>query len=397
MSPYESGCSDSLTGDGGLSSSIDSLDATPHDGTQFPAAPNVPTQPNSLTSSRTSVLTRDRTDQSVLSTASSDRSIFEDTPNIDRIQTLMDSNRPTESLIERTRTLIDFFSQSNKTIPHWVTTYGIQRGAFKLDLLLTAMLDHAPSCAGPDLRMHGSYKKYSSSADPSGAAIPTQVETSGFMFKEPGSRPSTMLMQVMKRQDRICPITGVREEEHWDALAEDPDMLLSVMETCHIFDLDLDNPKDCFAMITWDIVRNYLTLNDEEMEALVATIDDPSNGIGFELVTHHQFDKFKFSLHATDHFRLLVPPTGGSQHRVVFKDYSNSDPSIPLPNPTYLRLHAAVAGILHMSGAAAVMDQFKEKYGEGSGGSGLLGKSGHKFKNLIRFLDLGSTMISARD
>ncbi len=36
------------------------------------------------------------------------------------------------------------------------------------------------------------------------------------------------------------------------------------------------------------------------MEALVATIDDPSNGIGFELVTHHQFDKYKFSLHATD-------------------------------------------------------------------------------------------------
>ncbi len=51
----------------------------------------------------------------------------------------------------------------------------------------------------------------------------------------------------MKRQGWICPITGVREEEHWEALAEDPDMLLSVTELCHIFDLDLDNPKDVRA------------------------------------------------------------------------------------------------------------------------------------------------------
>ncbi|PBK61502.1 hypothetical protein ARMSODRAFT_1025632 [Armillaria solidipes] len=137
------------------------------------------------------------------------------------------------------------------------------------------MLDHAPGCAGPDraersqryaaatisacrgdgkdtmdglnalamnwfahflwiFRMHGSYKKYSSSADPSGAATPTLVETSGFMFEEPGSRPSTTSKQVMKSQKWTCPITGVREDKHWDALAEDPDVLLSVTETCHI-------------------------------------------------------------------------------------------------------------------------------------------------------------------
>lgn len=76
--------------------------------------------------------------------------MFEDTPDIDRVKTLMDANRSTESLIERGRTLIDLFSQSNKNIPHWVRTYGIQRGSFKLDLLLTAILDHAPSCVGPN-------------------------------------------------------------------------------------------------------------------------------------------------------------------------------------------------------------------------------------------------------
>ncbi|KAK0438443.1 hypothetical protein EV421DRAFT_2037823, partial [Armillaria borealis] len=138
------------------------------------------------------------------------------------------------------------------------------------------------------VRMHSSYKKYSSSANPSGAATPTLVQTSGFVLEEPGSCPSTIPTQVMKRQDWICPITGVREEKHWDALAEDPDVLLSVMETCHIFKqaaahLDLDNPKDCFGKSARDVVRNYFAPDDEEMEALVATVDDPSNGIGFEL------------------------------------------------------------------------------------------------------------------
>ncbi|SJL11938.1 uncharacterized protein ARMOST_15352 [Armillaria ostoyae] len=147
MSLYESGRSDSLPGDGGLSSSTNSPDATPRDGPRFAAAPNVP---NSLTSFGTSVLTRDCIDQSALSTASSDRSMFEDAPDIDRLKTLIDSNRSTESLIERVRTLIDLFSQSNQTIPHWVRTHGIQPGTFRLDLLLTAMLNHAPGCVGPD-------------------------------------------------------------------------------------------------------------------------------------------------------------------------------------------------------------------------------------------------------
>lgn len=96
------------------------------------------------------------------------------------------------------------------------------------------------------------------------------------------------------------------------------------------------------------------------------------------------------------HFRFLVPPTGGDQHRVVFRDYSNSDPPIALPNPTYLRLHAAIAGILHMCGAAGVMEQFEEKYGDGSSGSGLLAKSEYQFENLIHFLEVRSAMISAR-
>lgn len=43
-----------------------------------------------------------------------------------------------------------------------------------------------------------------------------------------------------------------------------------------------------------------MALTDEEMEATVPTIDDPSNGIIFEPNCRDSFDEFLFFLHATE-------------------------------------------------------------------------------------------------
>ena len=37
--------------------------------------------------------------------------------------------------------------------------------------------------------------------------------------------------------------------------------------------------------------------------------------------------------------------------------FTSTDPSLPLPNPEYLKLHAAVCRVAHMSGAAGYLDQ----------------------------------------
>ena len=37
--------------------------------------------------------------------------------------------------------------------------------------------------------------------------------------------------------------------------------------------------------------------------------------------------------------------------------FTSTDPSLPLPSPEYLELHAAVCRIAHMSGAAGYLDQ----------------------------------------
>ena len=37
--------------------------------------------------------------------------------------------------------------------------------------------------------------------------------------------------------------------------------------------------------------------------------------------------------------------------------FTSTDPSLPLPNPEYLKLHAAVCRVAHLSGAAGYLDQ----------------------------------------
>ncbi|KAK0215096.1 hypothetical protein IW262DRAFT_263539 [Armillaria fumosa] len=183
------------------------------------------------------------------------------------------------------------------------------------------------------------------------------------------------------------------------------------MQSSHIFKragtyFNLDNPEDSYriAMTTRDIIRNYMAFTDEEMETIALNINDPSNGIGFERNCHISFDSFKFSLIATEvpnEYTIQLhgpksrrvfpfPPTGGHEHRVVFKDYSDSDPPIPLPNPAYLRLHAAIAGILNMSGAGEVMDEFEYKHGKI--GSNLLAKSDYNFETFLSWIDLNSKL-----
>ncbi|KXN86445.1 hypothetical protein AN958_10101, partial [Leucoagaricus sp. SymC.cos] len=59
---------------------------------------------------------------------------------------------------------------------------------------------------------------------------------------------------------------------------------------------------------------------------------------------------------------------------ITFKDHSNdfSDTTgklkrkapVDLPNPRYIEIHAAIAGILHMSGAGKFFDELLGKYKE---------------------------------
>lgn len=53
--------------------------------------------------------------------------------------------------------------------------------------------------------------------------------------------------------------------------------------------------------------------------------------------------------------------SAGQSHTITF---TSTDPCLPLPNPDYLRLHAAVCRVAHMSGTAQYLDLEDRKIDE---------------------------------
>jgi hypothetical protein len=63
-------------------------------------------------------------------------------------------------------------------------------------------------------------------------------------------------------------------------------------------------------------------------------------------------------------------------NRITFEDHSNDflsdstrkrNPPVDLPNPHYIAIHAAIAGILHMSGAGRFLDELLDRYKDDKG------------------------------
>jgi hypothetical protein len=59
---------------------------------------------------------------------------------------------------------------------------------------------------------------------------------------------------------------------------------------------------------------------------------------------------------------------------------------ISLPDPHYIKIHAAVAGILHMSGAGKFFDELLKKFGDQEGSSTV--RCWEEFDNLIEKTNL---------
>ncbi len=108
-------------------------------------------------------------------------------------------------------------------------------------------------------------------------------------------------------------------------------------------------------MTTWDIIRNYMALTDEEMEAIVPTIDDPSNGISFEPNCRDSFDEFSFSLHATEVSHLVTCFYIEIRVLIFFRRRTNTRYSSIIPNSgSYSRVHLReVASIISFSRTTA--------------------------------------------
>jgi hypothetical protein len=73
----------------------------------------------------------------------------------------------------------------------------------------------------------------------------------------------------------------------------------------------------------------------------------------------------------------LTPP----DRVVAFLDHSQGGYGVPVPNPRYLRLHAAVPRILHMRGAGEAIDAIMDRFNSHQGGV----RSDHKHRTGFAF------------
>ncbi|TBU36498.1 hypothetical protein BD309DRAFT_995582 [Dichomitus squalens] len=137
---------------------------------------------------------------------------------------------------------------------------------------------------------------------------------------------------------------------------------------------------------TFDILRHYCQIDQRIIEKM-SGMDDPENGMLLAASCHLAFDAFKWCLIPTEtdnHYKIMiyVPSDMGAQTKkthTTFKDHSPEWPmdnpedsssrnlrsgkrthdklGVALPNPQLLRLHAALTGVLRLSGAAEIFDR----------------------------------------
>jgi len=149
---------------------------------------------------------------------------------------------------------------------------------------------------------------------------------------------------------------------------------------------ELERSRYRFAISSLDILANYTALTYDD---IIDGIDNPANCIAMEMNVHRSFREFEISLIPAEKPNVykikffledgsdtdLDPdsdedsdPPGKFYHSgdIIFKNRAKSD--IPLPNPAFLRLHAAIAGVLQASGAGEDINNIlKDLENDGNG------------------------------
>ncbi|KDR73280.1 hypothetical protein GALMADRAFT_142402 [Galerina marginata CBS 339.88] len=213
---------------------------------------------------------------------------------------------------------------------------------------------------------------------------PTIDQTETHLLQRRGSGKSSFADNVKSRDGYECVLTGFQDRAHPKPVAG---VYTANMIATHIlhravgqFDTDQNSNSYKSAATTFDILLNFTRLPARTLEELSAELDNPSTGMTLESNAHDAFDTFDWCLRETDvtHvydliiFRDLGIFKKPDNNRITFEDHSNdfSDSTrklkrkapVDLPNPHYIQIHAAIAGILNMSGAGRFFDELLDKY-----------------------------------
>ncbi|GBE81607.1 hypothetical protein SCP_0313360 [Sparassis crispa] len=274
-------------------------------------------------------------------------------------------------------------------------------------------------------KVKGSHTKQQNDT-PSVIATPILDDTTTELTQgAPKSRSEKFKLQLLKRDDYRCVVSGAPDISFPD-YPEDRVHEVVFTQACHIIQpaiADFDPPESAnkksylSALTTFDILRNYASVPIANIADFQETIHDPSNGITMNFDAHRGFDNFAWCLKATEvpnKYNVVYYRGPHGLHtrpsEITFSDHSAEIDSteekassllkrqctrasasgprqgISLPNPLYLRIHAAIAGILHMSGVGRFIDEVLRKHHNTSGSEATF--TGDDFLDLVTTVNL---------
>ncbi|OSD07482.1 hypothetical protein PYCCODRAFT_1474016 [Trametes coccinea BRFM310] len=222
----------------------------------------------------------------------------------------------------------------------------------------------------------------------SGLATPTADEAASTSTIDKGLSPhrqGDLPAEVKRRDGYQCLFSGWFDVDMPAAMWPDG-AIFGPLEAAHIFKraVAIGDPEENYdkyksTLTTLDVLKHYCNLDPKILEPL----DEAHNGIVLEYNAHYYFDRMEWCLAPTEEantYEVCLMPryrgpkpikthhtfvdhscpeaTGESTSTRAGRKRSHDEVGIDLPNPTLLRMHAALAKVLHASGAAEIFDAF---------------------------------------
>ncbi|KAH9846648.1 hypothetical protein C2E23DRAFT_890637 [Lenzites betulinus] len=190
---------------------------------------------------------------------------------------------------------------------------------------------------------------------------------------------------VERRDNCTCVLTGAHNDHTPKALFLFPaaeSSLAAPLEVAHIFKrsvvvIEPDDGENVRAskMATFDILKHYCEL-EGDIEQLTLSVDEPQNALLLEKNAHASFDCLKWCLCPTENpneYEIRqMPMCAGVEPlqtgHVTFVDHSphvdvpgrtgkrlHDTLGVDVPSPQLLRLHAALAHVMHLIDAETIL------------------------------------------
>ncbi|KAK0460091.1 uncharacterized protein EV420DRAFT_1641427 [Desarmillaria tabescens] len=186
-------------------------------------------------------------------------------------------------------------------------------------------------------------------------------------------RPLAFKEAVKERDGYRCVVTKIID---FDKAPPDSDEERTPVETVHIFKRAVAagkrTEKSSAEYATWDILRHFTALSEEQVAELDTNIDYVYNGLTMTLELVSTFDTFQWSLRPDPdhpnryHFEYFargpLPVMRGRDIGVISFE---GCPNELQPSRKLIQFHYFLAKVLHASGAGVVIESMLERFLEG--------------------------------